>query len=184
MLLCQRGQSLLIPSPSSLLTLTLKLYHTHPRAGRAGAPRPPTFRKTNAPAGPFFADAFGFVTVHDGILKQRAGHAVAHARRRLKSLDRLYRVASLRHRHSLYSTTPTPPMGSDPLGSPKCNHAIVLHDWLMERLESQRDTPKEGKETIQCTCHRIWGQANPDWRGKDKIAECCRANMFSQPEML
>ena len=75
MLLCQRGQSLLIPSPSSLLTLTLKLYHTHPRAGRAGAPRPPTFRKTNAPAGPFFADAFGFVTVHDGILKQRAGHA-------------------------------------------------------------------------------------------------------------
>ena len=84
MLLCQRGQSLLIPSPSSLLTLTLKLYHTHPRAGRAGAPRPPTFRKTNAPAGPFFADAFGFVTVHDGILKQRAGHAVAHARRRLR----------------------------------------------------------------------------------------------------
>ncbi|MBQ3288092.1 MAG: DUF488 family protein [Kiritimatiellae bacterium] len=68
--------------------------------------------------------------------------------------------------------------------NPKCNHAIVLHDWLMERLESQRDTPKEGKETIQCTCHRIWGQANPDWRGKDKIAECCRANMFSQPEML
>ena len=117
MLLCQRGQSLLIPSPSPLLTLTLKLYHTHPRAGRAGAPRPPTFRKTNAPAGPFGADAFGFVTVHDGILKQRAGHAVAHARRRLKSLDRLYRVASLRHRHSLYSTTPTPPMGSDPLGS-------------------------------------------------------------------
>ena len=114
MLLCQRGQSLLIPSPSSLLTLTLKLYHTHPRAGRAGAPRPPTFRKTNAPAGPFVADAFGIVTMHDGILKQRAGNAVAHARRRLKSLDRLYRVASLRHRHSLYSTTPTPPMGSDP----------------------------------------------------------------------
>ena len=42
------------------------------RAGRAVAPRPPTFRKTNAPAGPFVADAFGLVTMHDGILKQRA----------------------------------------------------------------------------------------------------------------
>ena len=72
--------------------MLVKLYHTHPRAGRAGAPRPPTFRKTNAPAGPFFADAFGFVTVHDGILKQRAWRAVAHALRRLKSLARLYRA--------------------------------------------------------------------------------------------
>ena len=72
------------------------------RAGRAVAPRPPTFRKTDVPAGPFFADAFGlsFVTVHDGILKQG-----------VKSLDRLYRIVSLRHRHRLYSTISTPTNG-------------------------------------------------------------------------
>ena len=42
----------------------------------------------------FFADALGlgFVIMHDGILKQDAWPAVAHARRRLKSLDRLYRT--------------------------------------------------------------------------------------------
>ena len=41
-----------------------------------------------------FADAFCLflVTMHDGILKQGAMRAVAHARRRLKSLDRLYRT--------------------------------------------------------------------------------------------
>ena len=40
------------------------------------------------------ADAFGLflVTMHDGILKQGAWPAVAHARRRLNSLDRLYRT--------------------------------------------------------------------------------------------
>ena len=49
------------------------------------------------------ADALGLfsVTMHDGILKQG-----------VKSLNRPYRVVSLRHRHSLYSTTPTPPIGS------------------------------------------------------------------------
>ena len=46
------------------------------RIGMAVAPRPPTFRKTNAPADPFVADALGLVTMHDGILKQRAWRAV------------------------------------------------------------------------------------------------------------
>ena len=121
--------------------MLVKLYHTHPRAGRAGAPRPPTFRKTNAPAGPFVADAFSLVTVHDGILKQRAWRAVAHALRRLKSLDRLYRVASLRHRHSLYSTTPTPPMGSDPLGSTvHCQGGQTLHATSIPRMQHLVET--------------------------------------------
>jgi hypothetical protein len=44
----------------------------------------------------FFADALGlgFVIMHNGILKQQ-----------IKALDRLNSVVSLRHRHSLYSTT-------------------------------------------------------------------------------
>ena len=55
-----------------------------------------------------FAETFSLflISMHDGILKQG-----------VKSLDRLNRVVSLRHRHSLYSTTSTPPMGlsiSDP----------------------------------------------------------------------
>ena len=55
------------------------------------------------------ADALGLflVSIHDGILKQGAWPAVAHARRRLKSLDRLYRVVSLLHRHCYSSHTLT-----------------------------------------------------------------------------
>ena len=45
-------------------------------------------------------------SMHESILKQG-----------VKSLDRPYRIVSLRHRHSLYSTIFTPPMGSVPLAS-------------------------------------------------------------------
>ena len=74
-----------------------------------------------------FADALGLflVIMHDGILKRCAAEATlrrgdsptanpkgAQASAGVKSLDRLYRVVSLRHRHSLYSTISTPPMGA------------------------------------------------------------------------
>lgn len=87
---------------SSLLTLTLKLYHT---AAPFKRHLPSNFIRQLAK---LRADALGLFLfiMHDGILKQR-----------IKSLDRLYRVISLRHRHSLYSVLSTPPMGSDPHAS-------------------------------------------------------------------
>lgn len=44
------------------------------------------------------------VTMHDGMLKQG-----------IKSFNRLYRIVSLQHRNSFYSTMSTPPLGPVPL---------------------------------------------------------------------
>ena len=61
-----------------------------------------------------FADALGLflVIMHDGILEQG-----------VKSLDRLYRVVSLRHRHRLYFIISTPSMGFVPFATPTSTFA-------------------------------------------------------------
>ena len=78
---------------SSLLALTWKLYHT---AALFKRHLPSDFIRQLAQ---LFAETCGLflASMHESILKQG-----------VKSLDRLYRVISLRHRHSLYSTNGVP----------------------------------------------------------------------------
>ena len=99
--------------PPSLLALPLRLYHT---AALFKHHLPSDFIRQFAQ---LLEDAFGLclVTMPDGILERCAAEATlrrgdsptanpkgAQASAGVKSLDRLYRVVSLRHRHSLYST--------------------------------------------------------------------------------
>ncbi len=91
---------------SSLLALTLESYHT-----AAPFKRHLLSNSIRQPA-QLLADALGLflVVMHDGMFKQG-----------VKSLDRLYRVVSPRHRHSLYSTIYIPQMG--PLEHPLFRHS-------------------------------------------------------------